>query len=158
MLFTDVVSSTEEAVRRGDAAWSATLAAHQDAIRHALASAGGTEIDMPGDGAFATFDGPARAIRCAQAIIDSAAPLGLHVRAGVHVGEVERTVAGIAVHAGARIAAEAAPDEVWVSAIVTDLVAGSGLAFDDRGEHELKGLPAPLRLSRVLGDRELSLA
>ena len=152
VLFTDIVGSTAAAASVGDTAWRRTLLAHYDSIRRALRATAGTEIDMPGDGVFATFAGPARAIECGQAIIEDANAMGLSVRAGVHVGEVEQVddgVAGIAVHIGSRIASTAAADEVLVSSIVTDLVAGSGLTFADRGEHQLKGVPRPMRLYAV---------
>jgi len=149
VLFTDLVDSTATAVRLGDHRWREVLAAHHEAVRRALATHRGVEVDTAGDGFLATFDGPARAIRCARDVIASAGPLGLRVRAGVHTGEVERLgskVAGIAVHIGARVAASAAPSEVWVSSTVRDLVAGSGLVFEDRGARELKGIPGEWRL------------
>jgi len=152
VLFTDIVESTTRAAELGDRRWREALASHHELVRRALASHHGVEVDMAGDGVFATFDGPARAIRCAQTIQRDVASLGLGVRAGVHTGEVELLgdkVAGIAVHAGARVAAEAGPDEVWVSGIVRELVAGSGLEFEERGSRELKGVPGAWRLFSV---------
>jgi class 3 adenylate cyclase len=150
ILFTDVVGSTVKARTLGDAAWADLLSAHNEAVRQELARFSGEEIDTAGDGFLATFDGPARAIRCALAVRDSLAALGLDVRAGVHTGEVERPALdkprGIALHMGARIMALAGPAEVLVSATTHDLVAGSGLEFDDRGEHELKGIEGPRRV------------
>jgi class 3 adenylate cyclase/dienelactone hydrolase len=150
ILFTDLVGSTDRARDLGDAAWAALLERHNEAVRRELTHFAGEEIDTTGDGFLALFDGPARAIRCAFAIREALRPLGLEVRAGVHTGEVERPSGGkprgIAVHVGARIAALAGPEEVFVSATTRDLVAGSGLAFDDRGEHELKGVDEKRRL------------
>jgi class 3 adenylate cyclase len=144
ILFTDLVGSTEKAEELGDAAWAALLSSHNDAVRTELARFSGEEIDTAGDGFLAVFDGPARAIRCALSVRDALAPLGLDIRAGVHTGEVERPPGskprGIAVHVGARIMSLAAAGEVLVSSTTRDLVAGSGLEFADRGEHELKGL------------------
>jgi class 3 adenylate cyclase len=122
-------------------------------VRSLLARYRGTEVDTAGDGFFATFDGPARAIRCARAIVMETAGLGMQVRAGIHTGEVEigdGKVAGIAVHIGARVGAFAGPSEVLVSQTVRDLVAGSGLHFADRGEHHLKGIPDAWRLYRAI--------
>jgi len=150
ILFTDIVGSTDRARQLGDAAWVALLERHNDVVRHELTRFAGEEIDTTGDGFLALFDGPARAIRCAFAIKDALRPLGLEVRAGVHTGEVERPSGGkprgIAVHIGARIASVAGPSEVLVSATTRDLVAGSGLDFEDRGEYELKGLDERRRL------------
>src|SRR2546430_1815045 len=130
----------------GDLAWTELLERHHQVVRRELARFGGEEIDTAGDGFLALFDGPARAIRCALAIRDGLAELGLEVRAGVHTGEVERPRGGgprgIAVHTGARIAAAGSVGDVLVSATTRDLVAGSGLAFDDRGEFELKDIGA----------------
>ena len=145
VLFTDIVRSTERARELGDRAWRDLLAKHHTLVRRELARYRGAERDTAGDGFFATFDGPARAIRCAQAIIEGVEGLGLDVRAGVHCGECELhegKVAGIAVSTGARVAALAQAGEVLVSSTVKDLVAGSGISFDDRGEHELKGVGA----------------
>lgn len=144
VLFADIVGSTEHLVTLGDRAWRDLLEAHHQAVRRLLVEYRGREIDTAGDGFFATFDGPARAVRCAEAVIDSARESGLQVRAGVHTGEVQLAgdaVRGIAVHVGARIAALAGPSEVLVSSTVRDLVAGSGLEFADRGSHALKGVP-----------------
>jgi class 3 adenylate cyclase len=144
VLFTDIVGSTAHATALGDEAWTAVLAAHDRAVGGHVAGARGTVVKFTGDGALATFDGPARAISCACAIRDSIADLGLTMRAGLHTGEVEMAdgdVHGIAVHIAARIMALAGPDEVFVSGAVPPLVLGSGLAFDDRGSHELKGMP-----------------
>ncbi len=152
VLFTDVVGATARAAEIGDAAWRDLIAAHHVIVRRELARFSGTEIDTAGDGFFATFDGPARAVHCAQAIGSRVRDLGLEIRAGVHTGEIEAVngkVGGIAVHIGARIAALAGPLEVLVSSTVKDLTAGSGLVFEDTGEHELKGVPEPWRLYKV---------
>lgn len=152
VLFTDLVGSTERAAELGDRRWGDLLEQHHASVRRELARFDGREVDTAGDGFFATFDGPARAIRCAQAIVDAVHPLGLEVRAGLHTGEVEVAdgkVAGIAVNIGARVSAQASPGEVLVSGTVRDLVAGSGLAFDDRGEVALKGIPGEWRLFAV---------
>ena len=149
VLFTDIVGSTEKATQLGDRAWKDLLQMHHTLIRQELTRFRGREIDTAGDGFLATFDGPARAVRCAQAIVDDVRAIGLEVRAGVHTGEIELMgdqVGGIAVHIGARVAAAAQPGEVLVSSTVRDLVAGSGIEFDDRGEHSLKGLPGEWRL------------
>ena len=153
IVFTDVVDSTAMASRLGDRRWRELLEAHRAAVRRELVRFRGDEIDTAGDGFLATFDGPARAIRCAQAITSGVEPLGLAVRVGVHTGEVERVgdgIAGIAVHIGARVAAAAEPGQVWVSSTVRDLVAGSGLGFDDHGLHALKGVPGEWRLFSVV--------
>jgi class 3 adenylate cyclase len=153
VLFTDLVGSTARATELGDRRWRELLEQHNAAVRRELERFGGDEVDTAGDGFFATFDGPARAIRCARAIVDAVRPLGLEVRAGLHTGEVELLdgkVAGIAVNIGARVAARAAAGEVLVSGTVRDLVAGSGIAFEDRGVAELKGVPGEWRLSAVL--------
>jgi class 3 adenylate cyclase/pimeloyl-ACP methyl ester carboxylesterase len=152
VMFTDIVGSTERAAELGDRAWRDLLAKHHMLVRRELARYRGEERDTAGDGFFATFDGPARAIRCAQAIIEGVRELDLEVRAGVHAGECEvhdEKVAGIAVAVGARVAAAAAAGEVLVSSTVKDLVAGSGLEFEDRGTHELKGVPGEWRLYAV---------
>jgi pimeloyl-ACP methyl ester carboxylesterase len=144
VLFTDIVASTEKVAEIGDAAWNGLLRRHHELVRRQLAAHQGIERDTAGDGFFATFDGPARAVRCALAIGSALRDVGLEVRAGVHTGEVELTddgVQGIAVHIGARVAAMAGASQVLVSSTVKDLVAGSGLLFDDAGEHELKGVP-----------------
>jgi class 3 adenylate cyclase len=143
VLFTDIVGSSQKAAEVGDGAWRRLLAAHHTLVRRELDRHQGREVDTAGDGFLATFDGPARAVRCARAIQDAVGDLGLELRAGLHTGEVERAdgkVAGIAVHTGARVAALAEPGEVLVSSTVKDLVAGSGLEFEDRGVHELKGV------------------
>ena len=159
IVFTDLVDSTAVASRLGDRRWRELLEAHRSGVRRELVRFRGDEIDTAGDGFMATFDGPARAIRCAQAITSSVEPLGLAVRVGVHTGEVERVaggIAGIAVHIGARVASAAAPGEVWVSSTVRDLVAGSGLGFEDRGLHALKGVPGEWRLFSVAGQRAMA--
>jgi len=149
LVFTDIVSSTAKAAELGDRAWQDLLTKHHRLVRAQLARFRGREVDMAGDGVFAIFDGPARAIRCASAIADGLEALGLNVRAGVHTGEIEQTnggVRGVAVHIGARITAAARPGEVVVSSTVKDLVAGSGITFEERGEHELDGVPGTWRL------------
>jgi class 3 adenylate cyclase len=149
ILVTDLVGSTELAARLGDRAWADLLDAHHEAVRGELSSFSGEEIDSAGDGFLALFDGPARAIRCALAIRDRLAELGLAIRAGVHTGEVERrggSVRGIAVHVAARIAAQAEDGQLLVTETTRDLVAGSGLTFSDRGERRLKGVEEPKRL------------
>jgi class 3 adenylate cyclase len=149
VLFTDIVGSTEQAAELGDRAWRELLEGHHALVRRELSRFRGEERDTAGDGFFATFDGPARAIRCAQAIATGIRELGLEVRAGVHTGECELhdgKVAGLAVSIGARVAAAAGPGEVLVSQTVKDLVAGTGLLLDDRGEQELKGVPGTWRL------------
>jgi class 3 adenylate cyclase len=154
VLFTDIVSSSERAASLGDRAWRGLLERHHALVRRQLVRYRGKEVDTAGDGFFASFDGPARAIRCACAIADSLRELGLDVRAGLHTGEcelVEGKVAGIAVHTGARVASHAKPGEVLVSSTVKDLVAGSGLSFEERGVHELKGIPGEWRLFAVSG-------
>jgi pimeloyl-ACP methyl ester carboxylesterase/class 3 adenylate cyclase len=154
VLFTDIVDSTAKAVEIGDKAWSGLLSRHHAVVRQQLARFRGIELDTAGDGFFARFDGPARAIRCASAIIDAVRELGLEVRAGLHTGECELIdggVGGIAVHIGARVAAQAGPGEVLVSNTVRDLVAGSGIGFRDRGATELKGIPGELHLYAVDG-------
>ena len=153
VLFTDIVGSTERAAALGDRAWTDLLAAHDAAVRRQLAAFRGVELDTAGDGVFASFDGPARAIRCALAIGGAVAELGLEIRAGVHTGECERVggkLAGIAVNIGARIGGLADAGEVLVSRTVVDLVSGSGLTFDDRGEHQLKGVSSSWRLYAVV--------
>jgi class 3 adenylate cyclase/pimeloyl-ACP methyl ester carboxylesterase len=153
VLFTDIVGSTELAAKMGDRAWNELLTVHNARVRTELSRHHGNEVDTAGDGFFATFDGPARAVRCAKAVVEGAQPLGLEIRAGVHTGEVDTTdekVRGIAVSIGARVAAQAGPSEILVSQTVKDLVAGSGLAFEGAGEHELKGVPDRWRLYRVI--------
>jgi class 3 adenylate cyclase len=144
ILFTDIVGSTELAARIGDSAWRDLLQRHHAIVRRELARFQGRELDTAGDGFFAAFDGPARAVQAADAMRDALRPLALEIRAGLHTGECEVSdgkVAGIAVSIGARISSLAAPGEVLVSSTVKDLVAGSGLQFEDRGEHQLKGIP-----------------
>jgi class 3 adenylate cyclase len=153
VLFTDVVGSTRLAASVGDRRWRELLDAHNAVVREQLARHRGREIDTAGDGFVATFDGPARALRCALAISDAVRPLGIEVRAGLHTGEIELIdddIGGIAVHIAARVCAAAGANEVFVSRTVTDLVAGSGLEFEDRGEHELKGVPGRWQLAQVL--------
>jgi class 3 adenylate cyclase len=153
VLFTDLVRSTEKAAQLGDRAWHELLERHHALVRRELSRFRGEERDTAGDGFFATFDGPARAIRCAQAVIENVRELGLEVRAGVHTGECELhdgKPSGIAVNIGARTAAEAAAGEVLATSTVRDLVAGTGLTFQDRGERELKGVPGTWRLYGVL--------
>jgi class 3 adenylate cyclase len=152
LLFTDLVGSTERAAELGDRAWRELLAQHHGIVRRELARFRGVEVDTAGDGFFATFDGPARGIHAANAIVANVHELGLDVRAGLHTGECELhdgKVAGIAVSLGARVSAEAAPGEVLVSSTVKDLVAGSGIEFEDRGLRELKGVPGEWRLYAV---------
>jgi class 3 adenylate cyclase len=152
VLFTDIVGSTAKAVELGDRAWRELLEHHHALIRRELVRFRGTEMDVAGDGFFARFDGPARAIRCACAIAESVRELGLEIRAGLHTGEcevVDGKVGGIAVHVGARVAEQAQPGEVLVSGTVKDLVAGSGLRFRERGTAELKGVPEEWRLYAV---------
>ena len=144
VLFTDIVGSTEKAAELGDRRWREIVEAHHATVRAILGRYHGVEIDTAGDGFFASFDGPARAVRCAQAIVEAVRSLELEVRVGVHTGEVETIdgkVGGIAVNIGARVGGVARPSEVLVSSTVKDLVAGSGLVFQDRGEHDLKGIP-----------------
>lgn len=152
VLFTDLVGSTAKAVELGDRRWRELLEQHHARIRSQLALFRGIELDTAGDGFFARFDGPARAIRCACAIRDAVTDLGLEVRAGLHTGEcevVDGKVAGVAVSIGARVAAHAESGEVLVSQTVRDIVAGSGIEFDDRGTHELKGIPGEWHLYSV---------
>jgi class 3 adenylate cyclase len=153
VLFTDVVGSTDRARELGDRRWRDLLERHNDVVRRDLERFRGVEIDTAGDGFFATFDGPARAIRCARSIVENVrSGVGLDVRSGLHTGECERSgdaVRGIAVHTGARVAAMAGAGEVLVSSTVKDLVAGSGIEFTDRGLHELKGIPGEWRLYAV---------
>jgi pimeloyl-ACP methyl ester carboxylesterase len=152
VLFTDIVGSTERAIELGDRRWRELLEDHNALVRRELLRHRGREVDTTGDGFLATFDGPARAIRCARAVAEAMPGLGLTVRAGLHTGECEISegkVAGIAVHTGARVMAHAGPGEVLVSATVKDLVAGSGITFREHGVHELKGIPGEWRLFSV---------
>jgi class 3 adenylate cyclase len=149
VLFTDIVDSTARAAKLGDSRWRGLLERHDALIRGRVEAAGGRVIKSTGDGALATLPGPARAVRCARDLLREAAELDLELRAGVHTGECEAIgddIGGLAVHIGARVAASARPGEVLVSSTVKDLVVGSGLRFDDRGEHDLKGVPGPWRL------------
>jgi class 3 adenylate cyclase len=149
VMFTDIVDSTKRASAMGDRSWRDLLESQNEVIRGELARYRGHEVKTLGDGMLATFDGPARAIRCALAVTEAVRPLGIEVRVGLHTGEVEIVdddVAGIAVHIAARVGALAGTGEVLVSSTVKDLVAGSGIAFTERGEHELKGIPDRWRL------------
>jgi class 3 adenylate cyclase len=153
VVVTDIVNSTRQANALGDRAWREMLQRHDDATRRELERFRGREVKQTGDGFLAIFDGPARAVRCAAAIRDALAPHGIALRTGVHTGECELRgddVSGIAVHIAARIGAAAGPDEVLVSGTVHDLVIGSALQFEPRGEHELAGIPGPWRLFRAL--------
>jgi len=152
VLFTDIVGATARAAELGDRAWRELLQRHHEAVRNELGRFRGEELDTAGDGFFATFDGPARAITCACAIRDRLGQLGLEVRAGLHTGEcevIDEKVGGIAVHIGARVATQAQPGEVLVSSTVKDLVAGSGITFSERGTSELKGIPGEWSLFAV---------
>jgi class 3 adenylate cyclase len=152
VLFTDIIDSTGHLARVGDSGWRELLAEHDAAVTREIERFRGRKVDQAGDGVFATFDGPARAVNCAQAIVDDVQRLGLGLRAGVHTGECELDgdrVTGIAVHTGARIAAAAEAGEVLVSNTVRDLVAGSGLRFSERGAAVLKGIPGEWRLYKV---------
>ncbi len=152
VMFTDIVGATETAARLGDRRWRDLLDRHHSAVREQIAQYRGREIDTAGDGFLANFDGPARAIRCACAIVRAASRLGLEIRAGLHTGECEvlgDKLSGIAVHTGARVASVAGRGEVLVSGTVKDLVAGSGIAFEDRGLKSLKGIPGEWRLYAV---------
>ena len=149
VMFTDIVGSTQRAAELGDGRWRELRGSWHAMMRKELAAFRGREVDTAGDGLLATFDGPARAIRCACSVRERVHALGLQVRTGLHTGECELAgdgVVGIAVHIGARVAAMAGPDEVLVSSTVRDLVAGSGLEFMDRGTHSLKGVPDDWRL------------
>ena len=154
VLFTDIVGSTEHAARIGDHRWKELLATHDALVRADVERFRGRMVKSTGDGVLATFDGPGRAIRCACAIRDSVRSLGIDLRAGLHTGEIELRgddVAGMAVHIGSRVSALAGAGEVLVSSTVKDLVAGSGIGFEDRGERELKGVPGSWRLYAVAG-------
>jgi class 3 adenylate cyclase len=159
ILFTDIVGSTELATRLGDGRWRDLLESHHAAIRAELARYRGREVDTAGDGFLAVFDGPARAIRAATAIVEAVGQIGVEVRAGIHTGEIEQLpsgdVRGIAVHTGARVMAAAGPGEVLVSSSVRDLVAGSGFEFVDRGTHRLKGIDEERRLYAIAAPREV---
>ena len=152
VLFTDIVGSTERAARLGDREWADLLRTHHATVRQELARFSGRELDTAGDGFLASFDGPARAIRCGLAAVDALGAAGVPIRAGVHTGEcevVDGKLGGIAVHVGARVAGAAGPGEVLVSGTVRDLVAGSGIGFEDRGLVSLKGVPEPRQLYAV---------
>jgi class 3 adenylate cyclase len=153
VLFTDIVGSTQRLAELGDARWAALLAQHDDRARREIEQHRGRYIDSTGDGLLATFDGPARAVRCAQALTATVGELGLDIRAGCHTGEIELGgdhIRGLAVHIGARVGALARTGEILVTSTVKDLTAGSGLQFEDAGEHELKGVPDRWHLYRVL--------
>jgi class 3 adenylate cyclase len=157
VLFTDIVGSTEQQAELGDRRWKELVLAHHRVVREALDRWRGVEQDTAGDGFFATFDGPARAIRCAQEVIARVRDLGIEIRAGVHTGEcelIDGKCGGLAVSIGARVATTAPPSSIIVSQTVKDLVAGSGLAFEDAGEHQLKGVPDRWRLYRVVGPEQ----
>ena len=159
VLFTDIVGSTEMQASLGDRSWRELVERHHAIVRAALGRWRGVENDTAGDGFYATFDGPARAISCALDVVERVRELGIEIRVGVHTGEcevIDGKCAGLTVSIGARVASNAEPSEVLVSRTVKDLVAGSGLSFDDRGEHELKGVPDRWHLYRVLeGGRTL---
>ena len=153
VLFTDIVESTDRAAALGDRAWGELLERHHHLVRAMLARYRGKEVDTAGDGFFATFDGPARAAKCARAIVEGVKPLGIEIRAGVHTGEVETIagkIGGMGVVIGSRVGANALASEVLASQTVKDLTAGSGLIFEDAGEYELKGVPDRWRLFRVI--------
>jgi len=152
VLFTDIVASTQTASELGDRRWRELLEAHDDDVHRQVGTHGGRVVKSLGDGYLATFDGPARAIRCGRALVEDAGPLGIELRAGVHTGECEllgEDVGGMAVHIGARVAAKAEPGEVLVSSAVRDLVVGSGIEFQSRGTHTLKGVPGDWSLLAV---------
>ena len=153
VLFTDIVGSTQTTAELGDHAWAELVSKHHALVRRNLDAFRGVEIDTAGDGFFASFEGPIRAIRCARAIRDGVRSLGIEIRAGLHTGECERVdgkIGGLAVNIGARVAAEAGAGEVLVSSTVKDLVAGTGIEFEDRGLHDLKGVPGEWRLFEVV--------
>jgi class 3 adenylate cyclase len=153
VMFTDIVGSTSRQAELGDHGWKELVLRHHGIVRDALRRWRGVENDTAGDGFYATFDGPARAVRCAIEVTERIRDIGVEVRAGVHTGEcelIEGKCGGLTVSIGARVAARAAPSEVLVSRTVKDLVAGSGLIFEDAGEHELKGVPDHWRLYRVI--------
>ena len=155
VMFTDIVGSTELAGKLGDREWRQLLSRHHSYVRKMLKRSGGKEIDTAGDGFFATFDQPARAIACARDLVAGLHAMGIEIRAGVHMGEVEvigPKVGGIAVHIGSRVMSKARPGEVLVSSTVRDLVAGSGLTFEDRGMHRLKGVEEGWRLFAAAGE------
>jgi class 3 adenylate cyclase len=156
VLSTDIVGSTQKAAELGDAGWRELVERHHAKVRALLTRFRGREVDTAGDGFFAIFDGPARAIRCAEAIVENVRMLGIEVRAGLHTGEcelIDGKVGGLSINIGARIASHARPSEVLVSQRVKNLVVGSALAFEDRGEHELKGVPGAWRLYALRAPR-----
>jgi class 3 adenylate cyclase len=153
-MFTDIVDSTERASRVGDRRWGELLDQYESLATREVERFGGRLVKTTGDGTLATFDGPGRAVRCAQAMVDAVGPLGIEIRAGLHTGEVDLRgddIGGVAVHIGQRVSALAGPSEVLVSRTVTDLVVGSGIEFSDRGEHVLKGVPGTWQLYAVAG-------
>jgi class 3 adenylate cyclase len=153
IMFTDIVGSTQKVIAAGDRRWTDLLEAHDAAIRRELAAYRGREIKTTGDGFLAIFDGPARAVRCAFAVREAVRPVGLEIRLGIHTGECEMrrdSISGLSVHIAARIAALASASSVVVSHTVKDLVAGSGIAFEDLGDHNLKGVPDQWHLYRVV--------
>jgi class 3 adenylate cyclase len=153
VLFTDLVNSTPKAAALGDRAWKELRQRHDNTVRQQIQRFRGREVETAGDSFLITFDGPGRAVRCAQAIIDDLRQLGLEARAGLHTGEIELIapgIAGIAVHIAARVSSMAAPSEVLVSSTVKDLVAGSGIVFEDHGAHTLKGVPDTWRIYAVV--------
>ncbi len=152
ILFTDIVASTAHMARLGDRQWRESLDLYDGVVQRQLERFRGRQVKTTGDGTLATFDGPARAVECARAVAETVLGLGLDIRAGLHTGEVETRgddVAGMAVHIAARVSALAGAGEVLVSRTVTDLVAGSGIEFEDRGDHHLKGVPGTWRLFSV---------
>jgi len=154
VLFTDIVGSTQKQAALGDHRWKELVERHHAVVRAMLDRWRGVETDTAGDGFFATFDGPARAIRCALEVVRHVRDFGIEIRAGIHTGEcelIDGKAGGISVTTGSRLCGLARPSEVLISRTVKDLVAGSGLAFEDRGEHELKGVPDRWRLYRVVG-------
>ena len=151
ILFTDMVDSTRRAAEMGDQRWRDLLASHHAMLSKEIGRFRGRYVESTGDGCLATFDGPARAIRCALALSDESRRMGLEIRAGLHTGEIElmeQRIGGIAVHIAARVLAHARANEVWLSRTVKDLVAGSGFEFSEEGEHSLKGIPGEWRLFR----------
>ena len=154
VLFTDIVASTDKAIELGDRRWRQRLDQYDALVQRQLERFQGRQVNTTGDGTVAAFDGPTRAVRCASAIVEAVQGLDLQIRAGVHTGEVERRgddISGIAVHVAARVQAQASPSQVLVSSTVRDLVAGSGVEFEDCGEHELKGVPGVWRLFTAVG-------
>ena len=154
VLFTDIVGSTESVSAHGDERWRGRLDAHDEIVDRHLAASGGHKVKDTGDGMFATFDGPTKAAHCALGLVPELATRGIRIRAGIHIGECERRGddwSGLAVHVGARVAAHAGAGEVLATRTVRDLSAGSGLGFEDRGSHVLKGVPDEWQLFRVTG-------